>query len=123
MISNNIAHWRSIWNRGKGISRAHLARKIRVGRSYVTKLEKGTAQPSAEIMFRVARYFEQSIESIFQYAADGEDKTNVTRYTAMPTSQLSDNLSSSCPSNKPEPVRDKSLVSPTAKVVASPVAR
>jgi DNA-binding XRE family transcriptional regulator len=47
MIINSIAHWRSKMNNGKGISQAHLARRIGVGRSCVTKLEKGKAQPSA----------------------------------------------------------------------------
>lgn len=70
MIGNNIASWRSKMNDGKGISRAHLARRIGVGRSFVTKLEKGIGRPGAELMFRVARYFKQPIEAIF-WLVDG----------------------------------------------------
>jgi transcriptional regulator with XRE-family HTH domain len=67
MITNNIAYWRSTMNNGKGVSRAHFARQIGVGRSFVSKLEKGTVQPSAAFMFRAAKYFKQPIEVIFKH--------------------------------------------------------
>jgi putative transcriptional regulator len=66
MITNQIAHWRSKMNNGKGISRAWLARKVGVGRSFVSKLEKGRAKPGLELVFRMARYFGQPVEAVFQ---------------------------------------------------------
>src|SRR5581483_891899 len=66
MIKNNITHWRSTMNNGKGVSKAHLARRVGVSRSFVTKLENGTAQPSAEVMFRIAAYFKQRVEAVFE---------------------------------------------------------
>jgi putative transcriptional regulator len=50
----------------KGVSKSHLARKIGVCPSYVTKLEKNDLQPSGEIMFRLAEYFKCRIEEVFQ---------------------------------------------------------
>jgi DNA-binding XRE family transcriptional regulator len=107
-------------NQGKGVSRAHLARKVRVGRSYVTKLEKGTAQPSAEVMFRVAQYFKQPIEAIFQQTNDGERKDASMPLDAVPVRHIRDPILT--PPASPagtETTKDKSLVNPTAKVVAS----
>jgi DNA-binding XRE family transcriptional regulator len=134
MITNHIALWRSKMNDGKGISQAHLARRIGVGRSFVTKLEKG-AQPSADLMFRVARYFKQPVEEVFEQVDDDKQGVSSTAIITMPSSQLSDfapapaNPVCKQPATLPaRPARrgqsrDKSLVSPTAKVVASPVAQ
>jgi putative transcriptional regulator len=137
MISNNIAYWRSTMNEGKGVSQAHVARKVGVGRSFVTKLEKGTAQPGAELMFSFARYFKQPVDAIFQqdngvkikpviiYANTIPERQSVkTNFTTVPAEPL-------CNSPATSPARpagaihvmDKSLVSPAAKAVASPVAQ
>ncbi len=62
-------------NQGKGVSQAHLARRLSVGRSFVTKLEKGKALPSAEVMFRMARYFKQPVEAVFQHVDEGNEGT------------------------------------------------
>jgi DNA-binding XRE family transcriptional regulator len=135
MIINNIAYWRSIMNKGKGISQAHLARRVGVGRSFVTKLEKGIGQPGAEFMLRVARYFKQPVEAIFWniHSADSQP-ANICAKT-IPIRQI--HAFASAPArpmcNQPatpparpagrETVTDKSLVVPTAKAVASPVAQ
>ncbi|MGA2177025.1 MAG: helix-turn-helix transcriptional regulator [Verrucomicrobiota bacterium] len=50
----------------KGVSKSHLARKIDVCPSYVTKLENNDIQPSGEVMFRLANYFKCRIEDVFQ---------------------------------------------------------
>ena len=69
MITNNLEKWRS--RQGTmGLSKAHLARNIGVSRSYITKLEKGTLQPSARIMFKIAAYFGCRVEELFRYAPD-----------------------------------------------------
>ena len=64
MIINSLTKWRQ----AKGVSKAHLARRIGVDRSYVTKLEQGKMQPSGEMMFRIAKYLGQPLEAIFQHA-------------------------------------------------------
>ena len=135
MILNSITYWRSTLNQGKGISQAHLARKIGVGRSFVTKLEKGISQPSAELMFRISRYFKQPVEAIFRLVEEAGTKAANIGNEPIPSSQSkpfnsiparSSCISEAAPSARPaewEAVTDKSLVSPTAKVVASPVAQ
>jgi DNA-binding XRE family transcriptional regulator len=84
MIINNIAYWRSTMNRGKGVSQAHLARKVGVGRSFVTKLEKGRTQPGAELMFRVARYLLQPVESVFRLVEGTKTRPVPVRSDMMP---------------------------------------
>lgn len=69
MIVNRLAAWRA--KRGPhGITKAHLSRQLNVSRSYIVKLENGTAQPSADLMFRAAGYFGTRIEEIFSYVPD-----------------------------------------------------
>jgi putative transcriptional regulator len=64
MITNSVGKWRL----AKGVSKAHLARRIGVDRSYITKLENGKMQPSGEMMFRFAEYLGQTLEEVFQHA-------------------------------------------------------
>jgi putative transcriptional regulator len=71
VIINDLGKWRR--KRGRGISMAHLARQVRVSRSYICKLERGKVQPSAEVMFRIADYFGCRVEDIFSYS--NADKT------------------------------------------------
>lgn len=72
MIFNSLAAWRAK-RTPRSISKAHLARQLGVTRSYIAKLENGQAQPSADLMFRAARYFGVRIEDIFRY---GDDQTS-----------------------------------------------
>jgi DNA-binding XRE family transcriptional regulator len=134
MITNQIAYWRSMMNGGKGVSKAHLARKLRVSRSFVTKLENGNAQPGAALMLRAAAYFNRPVEAVFWLADGMESKpafyyTNTIpdRYfcdfTAAPAKPLCQVVAT--PPARPaemEPSTDKSPVNPAAKAVASPVA-
>ncbi len=87
MISNSIAAWRAKANEGKGITQAHLARRVGVGRSFITKLEKGIAQPGAELMLRTAAYFKQPVESIFWQAERAADSSLSEQREVMPGSQ------------------------------------
>ena len=88
MIANNIAYWRSSMNQGKGISQAHLARRVGVGRSFVTKLEKGCAQPGAELMLRIADYLKQPVEAIFKLVYEGRNKEDINWPDSLPASQI-----------------------------------
>jgi putative transcriptional regulator len=62
MLKNVVKKWRL----ERKISKADLARRIGVCRSYVTKLELGSLQPSGEMMFRIAEYFKLRVEDVFQ---------------------------------------------------------
>jgi DNA-binding XRE family transcriptional regulator len=87
MILNDIACWRAKANNGEGISRAHLARRVGVGRSFITKLEKGVAQPGAELMLRIAAYFKQPVESIFWFAESATYSPSSERNNTIPGRQ------------------------------------
>jgi putative transcriptional regulator len=63
MITNVVTKWR----KAKRVSKAHMARRIGVKRSYMTKLEQGRLQPSGEMMFEIAEYLGQPLEQVFQH--------------------------------------------------------
>ena len=71
MITNKLEKWRSRHG-ANSLSKAHLARKIGVSRSYITKLENGALQPSGRVMFKIADYFGCRVEQIFRYVPDKE---------------------------------------------------
>lgn len=54
----------------KGVSKAHLARRLGVCAAHMTLLEQGKRAPSGELMLRMAQYFKCSVEAIFQIAPD-----------------------------------------------------
>jgi putative transcriptional regulator len=95
MIFNRLAYWRSTKNNGQGVSQAHLARKLHVSRSYVTKLEKGQAQPGAALMLEAARYFQQPVEAIFRLLDEGKNQSNSLWSESIPNSQLTPSLARS----------------------------
>ena len=68
MITNNVTKWRKV----KDVTKAHMARRVGVKRSYMTKLEQGRLQPSGEMMFRIAKYLGQPLEQVFQYVQGSE---------------------------------------------------
>ncbi len=47
------------------ITQADLAKKLGVARSTIVKIEKGNYNPSLEIAFKLAEFFNTSIHSIF----------------------------------------------------------
>jgi DNA-binding XRE family transcriptional regulator len=49
----------------KKMSKAALARRIGVARSYITKLENGQLQPSGPMMLRFAHVLQRPVEDIF----------------------------------------------------------
>jgi DNA-binding XRE family transcriptional regulator len=62
MLQNTVKKWRL----ERHLTKADLARRIGVCRSYITKLEVGSLQPSGEVMFRIAEYFKIRVEDVFQ---------------------------------------------------------
>lgn len=56
----------------KGIKQEELAAVLEVSRQTIGSLENGRYNPSIVLSFKIARYFQMSIEEIFIYE---EDKT------------------------------------------------
>ena len=63
MINENIRHFR----KAKGISQEELARALEVSRQTIGSLENGRYNPSIILAFKIAKYFNMSIEEIFIY--------------------------------------------------------
>lgn len=55
----------------KGINQEELARALEVSRQTISSLENGRYNPSIILAFKIARYFDMSIEEIFIY--EGEE--------------------------------------------------
>lgn len=51
----------------KGINQEKLADVLEVSRQTISSLENGRYNPSIILAFKIARYFEMSIEEIFIY--------------------------------------------------------
>ena len=56
----------------RGISQEELAGAMEVSRQTIGSLENGRYNPSILLAFRLARYFDRSIEEIFIYEEDGK---------------------------------------------------
>ena len=131
MLGNKIQKWL----KKQSVSKAQLARGIGRSRSYVTRLERGDIQPSAEALFRVAVFFKRRVEDVFQLVAENKLAASFSGSKVLPVGQhmictpaaakLSCNQPATPPARPAVPVviKDKSLVNPTAKAVASPVAQ
>ena len=50
----------------KGLSQTDFARRIRVSRQTVSAIENGKYNPSLELAFTIANFFELRIEEIFK---------------------------------------------------------
>ncbi len=62
MIINRVTQARE----ERGISKAHLARRLKVSRAYVTRLEQNRLRPSADVMLRLVEYFKKPVGELFQ---------------------------------------------------------
>ncbi|MCF6460332.1 helix-turn-helix transcriptional regulator [Clostridium sp. Cult3] len=56
--------------KSKGLSQEELADILGVSRQTISSLENGRYNPSILLAFKIARYFERSIEDIFIYEED-----------------------------------------------------
>ena len=54
----------------RDLTQEALAQEIGVTRQTVIAIEKGKYNPSLELAFKIARYFEASIEDIFIYECE-----------------------------------------------------
>lgn len=55
----------------RGIKQEELADALEVSRQTIGSLENGRYNPSITLAFKLARYFDTSIEDIFIYEEDG----------------------------------------------------
>jgi len=53
----------------KGVTQEQLAEALKVTRQTIHAVEVGKYNPSLELAFKLARYFDKSIEEIFSYEA------------------------------------------------------
>lgn len=53
--------------KSRGIKQEELARDLEVSRQTISSLEKGRYNPSIQLAFKLARYFDLTIEDIFLY--------------------------------------------------------
>ena len=65
-----------------------MARRVGVCRSYISKLEDGSIQPSGEVMFRIAAYFGRRIEEIFQLVQVQPAKANLFAARTLPKGNI-----------------------------------
>lgn len=68
MLKNKIKYYRAL----KGVTQAELAARIGVTRKTVNTIEKGRFIPSTVIAMRMARYFETTVEELFELMDVGE---------------------------------------------------
>ena len=55
----------------RDLTQEALAKEVGVTRQTVIAIEKGQYNPSLELAFKLARYFDVSIEEIFVYESEG----------------------------------------------------
>lgn len=56
--------------RERGVRQEELANVLEVSRQTISSLENGRYNPSIVLAFKIARYFNMSIEEIFVYEED-----------------------------------------------------
>ncbi|HOW14817.1 helix-turn-helix transcriptional regulator [Methanosarcina sp.] len=62
-MKNNIKVYRAIHN----LTQENLAEKVGVTRQTINAIEKGKYDPSLDLAFKLARFFNASIEDVFLY--------------------------------------------------------
>lgn len=56
--------------KSRGVTQEELAASLEVSRQTISSLENGRYNPSILLAFKLARYFQMSIEDIFIYEED-----------------------------------------------------
>lgn len=57
----------------RGIKQEELAEVLEVSRQTISSLEKGRYNPSIQLAFKIARYFDLTIEEIFIYEEESDE--------------------------------------------------
>lgn len=66
LLKNNLEQLRA----EKSISQVELADEMEVSRQTISSLENGRYNPSIVLAFKLAKYFDKTIEEIFIYEED-----------------------------------------------------
>ena len=66
-MRNNLDKLRKI----KGLTQEEFAKELRVSRQTVSAIENGKYNPSLDLAFEIALYFNMTIEEVFTYEKGG----------------------------------------------------
>lgn len=58
----------------KGLTQEEFAKKLRVSRQTISAIENGKYNPSLDLSFEIALYFNKAIEDIFTYEKEVSDE-------------------------------------------------
>jgi putative transcriptional regulator len=59
-----------VWRAKRDITQGELAEELDVTRQTINAIERGRYDPSLELAFKLAAFFECRIEDIFEYSPD-----------------------------------------------------
>jgi putative transcriptional regulator len=62
----------TVWRAKADVTQGELADELDVSRQTINAIERGRYDPSLELAFKLARYFECPIEDIFTYSGEDE---------------------------------------------------
>ncbi|WDV46789.1 helix-turn-helix domain-containing protein [Clostridiaceae bacterium M8S5] len=57
----------------RNLTQQDLAIDLGINRGTVLEIERGTFNPSLKLTFSIAKYFDKTIEEIFEYIEESED--------------------------------------------------
>jgi len=60
-----------VWRAKADVTQAELAEAVEVSRQTINAIERGRYDPSLELAFALAEYFDCRIEELFSYDPDG----------------------------------------------------
>lgn len=69
-MKNNVETFR----KQLGMNQEDFAKAIRVSRQTVSSIETGKYNPSLELAFQIADFFDKTIEDVFLYERDGSNE-------------------------------------------------
>jgi putative transcriptional regulator len=61
-----------VWRAKADVTQEELAEELDVARQTINAIERGRYDPSLELAFKLARYFDCSIEEIFTFEPDDD---------------------------------------------------
>jgi putative transcriptional regulator len=62
-----------VWRAKADVTQGELADELDVSRQTINAIERGRYDPSLELAFKLAEYFDCAIEDIFEYRGGDED--------------------------------------------------
>lgn len=62
--------------KNKGLTQEEFAKKLRVSRQTISAIENGKYNPSLDLAFEIALYFNKTIEEVFTYEKEENHEKN-----------------------------------------------